>query len=900
MDEAERSLWREADAVLERLLDVPSGERAAALAGMALPAELQARVSALLAADEEFSSPVDGNWLEHVDAAARTTAEDDVAQDPTPDPLIGRVVGAFRLVECIGRGGMSVVYRADRCDGRFEQQVAVKLLHWHQLGGGGADRFRREQQILARLRHPHIAALFDGGVGDEGTPYLVMELIDGEPIDRYCERRGLSVPRRIGLVRQVCQAVAYAHRQLVVHRDIKPSNILVDDSGCVKLLDFGIAKMLDPAGSGETRPLTRTGVRPQTPEYASPEQVRGEPVTTASDVYQLGLLLYELLTGRRPFAGRGAELEVAITGGRVTRPSEATMGWAGRSATPVEASGSGHHESGQRSAPRGEARAASSPEDIARTRGTTPEGLTRALRGDVDTIVLMALRTEPEQRYGSAEALADDLLRHLDGKPVAARPDTLTYRSAKLLRRHRWAAPTLAAGLVLLLVYVATLLSYTASLEGERDRAEQAAALAEREAATAREVTGFLTGLFRSANPYEALQDTISVAGILERGTVRIRSELGGQPLVRADLLGALADAYSGLGRFEAADTLLLEAIAVLRAEGVAEDDDRMLRTLMEIGSNQFAARDFAAADTVFRRVLSLRAIQPLTPDTAMARLLSVLGSVRSELGQSDSAVVLTSQAVALHRAAGDTTGAAYINAMAHLGPALRAAGAFDSASAVYRELLRRQTELYGPDDSRLATTNNNLAYLFVAGGDDLTATTYYREALRILRAVVGEGHPQTIMVGNNLAGSLEGIGALDEVEALARQLIPAVEAQWPDGHIRVGSQYGALGRFFFRHGRFGEAVPHLETAARIYTGAIGADHHSTLAAGTSHGVALLLAGRVAEAEAVLRPAYERMLPLAGTFSPDVRHGLSEAADALEANGHAERAARYRRLLDPE
>lgn len=885
--------WEEVDRLFEAALERPPEERERFLtAACAGDAELLDVVRSLLERAEGPGPHLAGPGhllLRSVWPGASAAL---AATEPSAIAA-GEQVGRYRITGELGRGGMATVYAAERADGAFEQQVALKVLRRGLDTDDVVRRFVAERQILASLDHPGIAKLLDGGATDDGRPFLVMERVAGQPVTEWADAHRLSVRQRLELVLQVADAVQYAHRRLVVHRDLKPSNILVDDEGRVKLLDFGIAKLLDPRAAGEDAALTRTGVRPQTPEYASPEQVLGQPVTTASDVYQLGLLLYVLMTGRRPFTGRGADLETAITNGRVTRPSETTG--PGSAGTPAAASGPGPGAANADVAGR-KPQTASSPEAVAHARGTTPDGLRRALRGDVDTIILKALRTEPEARYGSVEALAKDVRRHLDGLPVTARPDTLGYRTAKLLRRHRWLGPAVAAGVLFLLLYIATSIRYAARVAGERDRAEQAAALAEREAATAREVTNFLTGLFRSGNPF-VVQDTISVIGLLERGADRVDAELVQQPLVRAELLLALGTAYRGLGRYDRADSLMRGSLGLLRTEGVAENDDRILRTLVAIGENYHASRGFADADTIYHHVFALRRAQAGTRDTDLADLLTLMAMARRDMGDADSALTLVSHGIELRHAAGDTTGPGYLEALGSLAYSLRGAGAPDSAEVVYREVLRRETEAYGPDDIRVGITHNNLGFLLRTREDYVAAETHYREALRIHRAVLGPDHPRTTVTGGNLAVVLERLGKLDEVEALAREQIAAVEALWPDGHWRVGSQYASLGRFFLRNGRFAAAIAPLQTAARIYSRTIGADHEWTVVARAAHGVALLLSGREAEAEAVLRSVQEPLDGRAGIFVPDTQVILDELANALEANGYRERAERYRWLI---
>ena len=392
--------WPDIEALFEAALEQPPGEREAWLAAHCDDPALRARIEQLLAAHERSGGILD----------EPLHPPSDQPESPPPDADVGRRIGPYRTVDLLGHGGMGSVYLAERADGQFDQRVALKLL---RIGFDTEDRTRRflaERQILATLTHPNIARLLDGGVAGAGQPFFVMEYVDGRPLGQYCDAHRLSIQERLGLFVTVCRAVQYAHSNLIVHRDLKPSNILVTDGGTVKLLDFGIAKLLDPdALPSHAVPRTRTGFLPMTPAYASPEQVRGEAITTASDVYQLGVVLYELLVGRRPYRVRGrtpSEIEHLICTKEPTRPS-----------TALAKVGKGP------------------PEDVGRARKTSPDQLQRVLRGDLDMIALTALRKEPARRYDSAEQLAEDVERYLAGRPVTARAQTWGYRVGEFVRR---------------------------------------------------------------------------------------------------------------------------------------------------------------------------------------------------------------------------------------------------------------------------------------------------------------------------------------------------------------------------------------------------------------------------------------------------------------------------------
>ena len=462
--------WTLVDALFDAALDCPPGERDTFLQDACNDADVRAIVLDLLANTEEETSLLDVPANQRDGAFWTEFAETlDAAFDL--EARRGERIGPYRLGPAVGRGGSSVVYRAHRADGTFDQTVALKLLARRGDSRSILNRFTHERQVLAGLTHPNIAQIYDGGATEDGQPYFVMEYVDGEPLDRYCDDRQLTVDERLTLFATVADTVHHAHRNLVVHRDLKPSNILVTDDGTPKLLDFGIAKVLGEEAPG----LTRTGERWMTPEYAAPEQVTGTAITTGTDVYQLGVVLYELLTGHRPYRPEARsvyEIEQAVCEDAPTRPSTVvtrTVGAADDTTTP---------------------------DAVSAARSTDPADLQRILRGDLDAIVLKALRKEPEARYASAEALVEDVRRYLDGRPVEAHRGSWAYRSRKFVLQH--ATGVITAALVLLLA-VGFGLYHTQRLTAERDRAQ-------REAETSTRVTQFMASLFRQSSPFEAQQ----------------------------------------------------------------------------------------------------------------------------------------------------------------------------------------------------------------------------------------------------------------------------------------------------------------------------------------------------------------------------------------------------------
>jgi len=474
----------------------------------------------------------------------------------------GHMIGRYRVVKTLGRGGMGVVYLAERADEEFEQRVAIKVVADRAVSTRISARLRSERQILAGLNHPNIARLIDGGTTENGSPFLVMEYVEGERIDDYVKDRELGVRQRLMLFQQVCAAVQYAHTQLVIHRDIKPTNILVTKDGTPKLLDFGIAKLLGANTEIRSTDLTLVHERVMSPEHASPEQVRGDPVTTASDVYALGVLLYILLTDRKPFYFGGASLgqiERAILHETPPKPSAILETPASRTAVISQVISA------------------------------------QELRGDLDTIVMKAMHKDPTQRYQTVAALAEDIANHLASRPIRARPDSLAYRAGKFWRRNRFALVTTAVAAVLL---IGMTIFYTLRLAAERD-------VAERERLTAQRVSQFMTEVFRVANPSETRGNTVPVREVLDAAVQRIREDLGEEPRVRIELMRKMAQAYIGIGLWRSAEALLADAVEHARA-ALGPQSIELARTLTTLASLHHRRGDFDAARDALREALAI------------------------------------------------------------------------------------------------------------------------------------------------------------------------------------------------------------------------------------------------------------------------------------------------------
>lgn len=602
------------ETIFHEALDAPPPARQQLIARLCRgDARLRLEVESLLTAHVQS-----GEFLEGRALPAASLASEIASAPPHASCAIGRVCGRYRLTELLSSGGMGDVYRAEREGGDFEHAVAVKLIRDAVLTPQMKRRFHSERQVLARLEHPSITRLIDGGTDDAGRPYLVMELVEGEAIDAYCDRHRLSIDDRVRVFLRVCEAVQFAHRNLVVHRDLKPANVLVDESGSPKLLDFGIAKLL---GADDALPAeaTQTLQRALTPRYASPEQVRGLPITTATDVYSLGVILYELLTGHRPYelSNRSDwDRQRIICEQEPAPPSRAVCSLTGVASTTTSCAGAAG-ETGDVDTNR------AGLELVASSRGERLDQLRRRMRGDLDNILMTALRKDPGERYASAEALADDLRRYLEGRPVHARPSTFAYRFTRLVQRNKVASAA-TAGLAVSLI-VAVVGTSLGMIEARRARAladarRDAAVAAKLEAET---VSGFLQQVLASASPYQNGRD-VTLPELLASIADRIPEELADQPRAEADVRFALARTYANMWSWPAARAHA-ERARELYVREFGPEDVRVADCLSVIGRALTFANDPRAADAQ-REGLRIRRAHFGDTHQAVAESLGNLG----------------------------------------------------------------------------------------------------------------------------------------------------------------------------------------------------------------------------------------------------------------------------------
>jgi len=793
--------------------------------------------------------------------------------------LVGSMIGPYRLEKLLATGGMGAVYKAERADSHYQQTVAIKILPGWATDPQTIARLKAERQILAGLRHPHITRLLDGGETGDGFPYLVTEFIDGLVITKYAEHNRLHINQRLELFLKVVDAMHHAHQKRVIHRDIKPSNILVDNAGQPHLLDFGIAKLLEAGAHDMTFAQTATGFTPMTPEYASPEQRAGEEVTTASDIYQLGLLLFYLLSGAR--TNKGATSGVLS----MTRPSTAVLDHSQPDRLPD---------------------------------GLSPSHFARQLKGDLDTIVLKALREQPEDRYSSCARMAADIRRHLKGQAIKARPETL-WSAMKRLSRHHPLAATLATSLaVVLVIWATSLFFYAKELEVQRDEAT-------RQATRANQVKNVLIDIFRRSDPLQA--DTIggksvSVWDSLDAATAQARNQLAGQPEIQAELFATLSVLYSHAGEKDKAKDLLFEAVGIYESLGDGFE--------IELAVNQAEFAGFVGMDDYTdARSIMIEALHVLpmvlkqNPVAAIDILLDA-GNLENIFGEFDSALIYSRQARSIFTQYGmddyalevdllsreadvligqdkleiaaplliqaldlselhfDTDHRRITETLSALGSLERRRGNFDVAIAYNLRLVRLIENDSATTYSSLLSAKNNLALAYGAAGRVNEEQQLLREQITLWREVSGnEGGADLAITIKNLASSLHLTGDYEQAIAALSEAGELFVKHFPASSPFQALPHFTLALIYLDTDRPALAETESLVALNILESALGAEHFQVQVTRCTLAEAYRSQGRLDESFALAEPAMQGILA-SGTNTPVYIKRCGDTLAALE------------------
>jgi len=825
---ADRKRWLRIAPILDAVLELPLSERRTFLdracdGDAALGRELEELLAEASAPDGFLDTPA----IERA-APLILDIERDVERAPA-NALHGHIVGRYRLLTELGEGGMGVVYLAERIDGQFDQQVAIKLVKQGVLDEEARRRFLQERQILAHLQHPAIARLLDGGVSSDGTPFFVMERVDGRPVTAYCSERMLTTDERLRIFLEICEAVQHAHRNLIVHRDLKPSNILVDDGGRVKLLDFGIAKLLGDSESALAG-RAQTVVRALTLDYAAPEQLRSESVSTSADVYALGVLLYELLTGTRPYRMglAGGELERAILEEEPESPS-----------ARVEAG-----------------------------------DLRRRLRGDLDRIALKALQKSPERRYSSVEAFTSDVRRHLAGLPVAARGDALSYRARKFLARHR--AATGAAALVLL--------TLVAGLFATAWQAQRAA----REARKAEAVKEFLKTLLSAADPTLAKGREPSLRQLMDAGAGRIETELRDQPEVQSEVASLIASVYHSLGEYDRAMPLL-RADLERRTRRDGPHSIAAAEALTQIADALYEQGRYDEAAPLHEQALAIQRERRGERSQQVAELLWDIAGERRNRGDLAGAEAFDKQALAIYVAVKGDDSADAAAVRESLGIVYSQLARFTEAEALQQPVVLWRERHLGADHPHTLTARYNLAFYLQALGRFNDAVSITEDVVRRQRVVLGERHDALAVSLRLLARALDASGRSDAALPLMTEALAIHIDRFGADNLHVAHDRAWQAVIEVHTGHLAEAERDCREAQRIFDSQKGPPRADLPNLRMWIGIVLAEAGQLDQAEAVIARAVSdlRSSRLEGPF---IALALDALGDVARRRGQPSRA----------
>jgi serine/threonine-protein kinase len=809
--------WSRLEALFDQAIAATAPERSALLA------RLRADEPALCTRLEQ---------LLNADAAAGAldvpleTAMGDILQSASFSP--GTRVGQYRIVREVGRGGMGAVYLAERADGAYEQQIALKVVRASAVAGLLERRFLRERRILARLDHPHIARMLDAGVTEAGIPWLAMEFVKGEPITAWIASHNVPLADRLRLFLEVCAAVQFAHRNLVVHRDLKPGNILVDAEGRARLLDFGIARLLDDAAA---EGVTRTEHLLLTPEYAAPEQIRGEPASTASDVFALGAVLYELLTGQK--AVRLASNDIA----EILRASEAE---------PIP------------------------PSRVA----DLPPARRAELRGDLDAIVMKALSRDADRRYGSVETFATDLRRHLANQPIEAQADSWWYSTTKFVRRHR----------VGVAASVAVVLAVTAGLVGTVWQSYRRGL----EARKAEEVKTFALSLFSGADPARARGSELTARELVAEGSTRIEREFAHEPAVKAEVLTFLADIHEKLGEADKALPLTGEALTLLNVAG--STDATLTGNALQVQGRALVSSG-KAEDGVARLKEALALHRSDDAQAAVAEDLDQLAIAMRQGGKLDDSRRFTQQAFEIRERLLGPEHPEVATSLNNLGVLAREAGDYPAALKYYERARAIREKELPPDHPDLVVSLNNLGALRFAQGDYAEAEKDFARVLELDRRIYGEKHQMTIGAANNYASSLLLQAKYAEAEPILLNVLDYWRSTAGADHPNALATLSNLASTYRGMGNSAKASPLYLQLIDGWTRVAGPKHPNLAVAHFHLGTILLERGEVDAAEEHLRTSLAIRLEARGDKHPEVADSLRELANLALYRGKIDEAA---------
>ncbi len=751
------------------------------------------------------------------DFLEKTLAKTETSEESFLDPYLGKEIGNYIIDGEAGSGGMGIVYIGKRNDKEFEKKVAIKILKHGIASEYLLKRFQIERQTLANLQHPHIAQLLDGGRTNDGLPYLVMELIDGIPITEYCNQNKLSIEERLKLFRKVCDAVHFAHQNLIIHRDLKPGNILVKKDGIPKLLDFGIAKFIDENLVDNNEGLTRIGIWHLTPEYASPEQIKGERITITSDIYSLGVLLYQILTGAQPYKitnSSPAAISKIITEESVQKPSE---------------------------------RVKQTSESKLENKFLNPVKLSNNLKGDLDNIVSKAMHKDPLRRYVSVEQLSEDIRRHLIGLPVIAQKDTAGYRLSKFVLRHKVGFISTVVFIVFLITSLIAIIWQANVAASERDKAKL-------EAQKVVTVNKFLQDMLSSVDPDEIGRE-VKVYDVLNRAAKNVKTELKDKPEIEAAIRRTLGNTYTNLGEYNLAKEHLERALQ-LDEKIYGKESENVAINLYDLAMYFHWIGDLKNADSLYNKSLSIFKKTLKEPTRDLALTLNGCALIKSDLGNYMGAVKQFKEALQILEKKFGKYDIDYASILNNLAITTHSLNDLDRAEKYYLEAQKIFIDLLGENRTEVASTYNNLAFIYLDKKDYRLAEENFIKSYNLKLKIKGTDHPDVGLALNNLGSVKFKLKNYKEAKDLYSKAIAQLMITLPDEHAWLANSYYGLGKTLIEMKDFKNAEMNLRHALQIRRKVYPEENHLIYITEGDLGICLYYQNKLPEAEKLLLNAY--------------------------------------------
>lgn len=853
----DKNIWNDIKTIFFKAVEMDGKEREDYLTDRCKDPMLKQEIDTLLSAHDKSNK-----FLENSIVPAEPAIDNNSL-------FIGKTFGKYKIDRLIARGGMGLVYLGIR-DDEVKQQAAVKIINPGVVSGTVIKRFQTERQTLANLNHPNISRLLDGGITEDGIQFLVMEYIDGIPIDEYCDNNKLNVKDRLSLFLKVAAVVQYAHQNLVVHKDLKPNNILITQDGEPKLLDFGIAKILSP----ENNPLetvTQRGMWNLTPEFASPEQINGAPITTSSDVYSLGIILYRLLTGHSPYKIKSvfhSDISKIITYSEPTKPSEIIF------KTIVNKFEENNSEI--------------NPDTISRTREGSIDKLHKKLVGDLDNIISMAIRKEPERRYSSVDNLTDDIKRYLNDRPVNAHSDSLIYRSRKFIKRNKTAVIPAAIIFSLINLGLAGVL-WQGHLAGiERD-------IAKLEADKSNRIKSFLLEMISSPDPLKEGSE-VKVIDVIQKASAKLQSELINHPQIEAEIRTMLGNTYQNLGIYDSAETELTKALD-LNKKIYGDQSKETAMSLKNIGLIYHYKGDYEKAEDYYKKSLEkLKSIET-NPSFERALVLDAYGTLMTDQGEYERAEKITEDALQIAEAIKGPEDPDVAQIKNNLATSYNYLGKLDLADSLYEESLRVFRKIYGNFHIRVSSSLNNLAFINIFKKEHKQALPLLEEALNIKIVVLGNDHPDLINAYSNVGSTYFNIDDYDNAEKYMKASIDVGLKNYSENNVNLSRPYMWYGRVLIVNKKINEGLNYLKEAFDIRKREFGIKNNLTLTAQSLYGKSLLNAGKLIEAEKYLVESYNGLSEIIGNEKESTQNTLLSIVELYKELRKKDKAEYYSNLI---